>query len=1506
MNNIPLVEIQRLCALPDAHQRKLEIAQCYRDRLGWAVHPLRGPQDGDEKGRGKMPLFKGWRNHTRDQATHELLAKHFGNGYDHNLGVVIRHPHVCIDLDSKADNGQSVRTWLEQHPELANIPRERTAGGAHLHVLCTQLPNITKNGKPHGHALVSKLNDKVTAELYFDGLNIVVSPSIHPSGATYTWEVVDEIPVIGWAQLKEWFGFRLPDEEEADSTEPRKARKSRAADDWLTSYDGDLRTLDLSKLFQSVNRLGDVISADKGTTAVECPWRNEHSDANEPWKHNDSSTIICAASARNRFPGFCCAHAHCVERGLKETLEWYEKQTPGIVDQHCARQWTYHKGQNSEDGRPRIVLPGEERPESEFATEVGSILAPKNDWFLKLDEVVVVRQRTFSERIKHLSFCRMEAADARTAIETHIETGVLRGSKPDKKHFVSKSMDLTMAKTLLSSGQFKKQLPEVVRILDVPIPIPFQGGIVLPRMGYDERFQSYCDPNAPAIVKMTLDEAKRWLSEVHRGFCWRCRQDLVHALARLITPFTRGLMGWDARFPLWFFKANRPRAGKDYLAGITLLVYEGFACEDAPLSPKDGEETRKRITSALVAGRRMMHFANCQGYLASQELEQAITSHVWGDRMLGGNTEVKLPNELEFSISANLSLSYREDLEPRMRRIELSYPQEDANSRTFPKPFLHDFVLQNRSSILSAIKALVDNWVAQGRPPGPTPFMSFRKWGEVVGGIMMAAGLGDPCLPHEHEAEVGGDQLTRAMKALFAVCYESKPETWLKKPEIYEIIQQNQADSDPLSYFGDIGSETDRSGKTKLGKHLVEFVGRELGQIKLERQDAGRGSRTDRASFRFVKIDKPGKDEGDEIAASVFPELNLASPYPSSGDLGDLGDLHNPAGIKTNINIKGEEKKERTEDSIYTQQGAAGLQSLQGLHPAGEAPTVLTHLDDLQIVASTIRQMGGPVALDIETYPPKDALNPYKGEIRLLTLAAGEQRPWILDLKAIGYDLGPLKPVLEASEIVGHNLKFDALWLRVKCGVSLPKLFCTMTASRLLTAGSDEKNDLGECLRRYLQIDLPKDQARSDWGQIQLSPQQLRYAADDVVHLPKLKTALLAEIEQQGLTRTLTLELELLPVVVEMEARGIAVDHDKLAAIRDQANLNCEASKTTIQDLVGDQSFNPNSPAQLQGLFEARGISLPDTSADTLAACEDPLAAHIRDYRRYTKLAEQAQTLLEAIGEDGRIHASFNPMGTRTGRFSSSAPNLQNISRESLRACFIASPGNKCIVADYSQIELRAAAVIATEEQMLKAFAEGKDLHSRTAGLILGKPEADVSKEDRKLAKAVNFGLLYGQSAQGLVRYAKATYGLDLTTVEAEQFRARFFNAYRGLQRWHAEARTNANVATEVRTISGRRRLLPTDPKRWWDRFSGLVNTVVQGSCADGLKQAMVELSRRLPAGAGIVSTVHDELIVETPESLAEETKRLVEECMVQAMRELFPEVPIEVEIRICSNWGEK
>jgi DNA polymerase I-like protein with 3'-5' exonuclease and polymerase domains len=246
------------------------------------------------------------------------------------------------------------------------------------------------------------------------------------------------------------------------------------------------------------------------------------------------------------------------------------------------------------------------------------------------------------------------------------------------------------------------------------------------------------------------------------------------------------------------------------------------------------------------------------------------------------------------------------------------------------------------------------------------------------------------------------------------------------------------------------------------------------------------------------------------------------------------------------------------------------------------------------------------------------------------------------------------------------------------------------------------------------------------------------------------------------------------------------------------------------------------------------------------------------------------------------------------------------VGRGELRECFVPKPGHKLIVADYSQIELRVAAVIAGEKKMMEAYKAGIDLHRQTAAEVLGKPLEAVTKDDRRLAKAVNFGLIYGQSAPGLVNYAASNYEVDLELQEAERIRRQFFRTYDRLRQWHGVSRNKADEgAREVRTVLGRRRLIPETASEW-ERFTALVNMPVQGGSADGMKQALVLLAERLPADAQILSTVHDEVIVEVPEAKAVEVRDLVQSTMIEAMATLFPQVPIEVEAGVCAHWGEK
>ena len=181
---------------------RLAAAQFYANTLGWAVHPLLAPDKGDPQERGKKPILKGWRNHTASEISPDFLTKYFANGSTHNIGCVVRAPFIHVDLDSKPDSGASVQAWLATQADLAAVPRERTGGGAHLVFICRDIPEDVMKSKK---APVSQINDKVSAELYLDGLNLVLSPSIHKSGHTYIWEITGDIPEVKWADLCRWF-----------------------------------------------------------------------------------------------------------------------------------------------------------------------------------------------------------------------------------------------------------------------------------------------------------------------------------------------------------------------------------------------------------------------------------------------------------------------------------------------------------------------------------------------------------------------------------------------------------------------------------------------------------------------------------------------------------------------------------------------------------------------------------------------------------------------------------------------------------------------------------------------------------------------------------------------------------------------------------------------------------------------------------------------------------------------------------------------------------------------------------------------------------------------------------------------------------------------------------------------------------------------------------------------------------------------------------------------------
>jgi DNA polymerase-1 len=548
----------------------------------------------------------------------------------------------------------------------------------------------------------------------------------------------------------------------------------------------------------------------------------------------------------------------------------------------------------------------------------------------------------------------------------------------------------------------------------------------------------------------------------------------------------------------------------------------------------------------------------------------------------------------------------------------------------------------------------------------------------------------------------------------------------------------------------------------------------------------------------------------------------------------------------------------------------------------------------------------GVVALDIETYglEKADALDPRRGRIRLLQLAIPGRAPWVIDMRATGTDLGMLKHVLEPSVLIIHNARFDLGFLHEACGFQARRVFCTWTASKLLTNGTRDPNDLFAVLDRHLGISAYEDHSASDWGAVELDESQLRYAASDVVHLHALKEVLERELHTNDLMQVAELEMSLIPVVVDIEAAGLPLDMEELEKSRTQAADEADEARTALRVIAANPGLNPNSPKQVMDALTALGLNLPDTSAETLAPVADNLfVAALLKFRKRSKLAGMLRDLAAQRGANGRVHANFKPLGTETGRFSASNPNLQNIPRGSIRHMVRPPQGMVFVKADYSQIDLRAAAALAGEQEMLKAFREGQDLHRLTASRVTGKPLDQITREERQEAKAVNFGFIYAQGAEGFRKKARADYGLDLTSERASDLRQSFFNSYPAFAEWHDQTRYDADLGLdEIRTRTGRRRLLPPELGAW-DRFARAVNSPVQGVAADGMKMALVELHRRLPEGARIILTVHDDVLVECPTAIGEDVKRLVEEVMRAEMGRLLPEVPIEADAEVLDRW---
>ncbi len=529
-----------------------------------------------------------------------------------------------------------------------------------------------------------------------------------------------------------------------------------------------------------------------------------------------------------------------------------------------------------------------------------------------------------------------------------------------------------------------------------------------------------------------------------------------------------------------------------------------------------------------------------------------------------------------------------------------------------------------------------------------------------------------------------------------------------------------------------------------------------------------------------------------------------------------------------------------------------------------------------------------------------------------------------------------LKKLLVDEKIkkTGHNIKFDLEALKSNTCNLAPLYFDTMIASYLLNAGTRQHNlealafnELGYQMQPIeeligkgkTQITMDKvDPAKVSW-----------YCCEDVDMTLRLKELFAPKLKEEGLEKVFNeIEIPLIEVLANMEQNGIKVDAKFLNRLSAEAEIDIKELESEIYKLSGEE-FNINSPKQMKEvLFEKMGL-LPvmnkknksglSTAADELEKMlgQHPVIAKIMQYRELSKLQS---TYLLALPElvnkkTGRIHTSYNQTIAATGRLSSVDPNLQNIPVKGegmgskVRQAFVAEKGYKLLSIDYSQIELRVAAHLAKDKKMMEVFKKGEDIHSQTAMEIFGVPADKITKDMRRDAKTINFGILYGLSSFGL----SSRIG-EVSNADAKQFIKKYFEAYPAVEQYIEQVKLQVNQEGFVRNELGRVRKFPEiKSSQFFIRAAAeraAVNFPIQSLAADVIKVAMINIHKQVTSDKLLVTSqeirmllqVHDELVFEVKEDKVEFWAKKLIPLMENAIK---LSVPVRVEAKVGNNWGE-
>ncbi|HZH43525.1 MAG TPA: DNA polymerase I [Lysobacter sp.] len=598
--------------------------------------------------------------------------------------------------------------------------------------------------------------------------------------------------------------------------------------------------------------------------------------------------------------------------------------------------------------------------------------------------------------------------------------------------------------------------------------------------------------------------------------------------------------------------------------------------------------------------------------------------------------------------------------------------------------------------------------------------------------------------------------------------------------------------------------------------------------------------------------------------------------------------------------------------------------------------TYETILDEAQFAALLARlHAADAFAFDTET----DAIDPMRARLVGLSFAIDPGHAWYLPL---AHDYAGAPPQLDAARVldvlrplfadpgkrkIGHHGKFDLHVLR-RHGIEVAGYAeDTMLASFVFNATAS-RHDMDSLARRYLGYETVKYEDVAGKGARQIAFSQVavddatRYAAEDADVTVRLHRVLAPKLAAAPVLERVyrEIELPLVPVLARMEACGIRIDVDELR--RQSADLGRRMldAQQRATELAG-RSFNLDSPKQVCALLyeELKLPALVKTPTGQPSVNEEALEAiaelHelprlILDYRGLSKLrSTYTDKLPEMVNPDtGRVHTSYHQAGAATGRLASADPNLQNIPIRTddgrrIRRAFVAAPGRKLVACDYSQIELRIMAHLSEDPALLRAFTSGADIHRATAAEVFGKPIDQVSGNERRAAKAINFGLMYGMSAFGLARQ------LGISRGEAQDYIALYFSRYPGVREFMERTRQQARECGYVETVFGRRLYLENIQARNQGLRAGAeraaINAPMQGTAADIIKRAMIDIDAWLQGEQGrarMLLQVHDELVFEADVDFVDE---LVAEATARMAAAAELRVPLLVDAGVGDDWDQ-